>query len=93
MPPVVVLRVKLTVWPVSGLPAPSSTVKVTTEFSEIPLVEPVPARAMVLFELEVNCIEPNVGAATVTVPVAVIDVPRDVEAAVIVSAPTQPAAV
>lgn len=60
IPPTVVLRLKVTVLPLNGLPPPSTTLKATIE-DEAP---PVPAREIEGGVAETNCIEPTVGGVT-----------------------------
>jgi len=83
IPPTAVLNANVTVFPLSGFPPVSTTLKITCEVD----TPPVPANEMLLGVADMNWIEPTVGGVT-TKLVAADVTPAAV--AVIVSVPAQP---
>lgn len=60
MPPTLVLRLRVTLCPLSGFPVASNTLKLTSDVS----VPPIPFREMLAGVAETNWIEPVVGGVT-----------------------------
>jgi len=78
IPPKVVLRPKVTLFPLIPCPPESTTLKVTVE-EDVP---PVPCREIVVGEAETYCSEPVVGGVTTSV-VEVDAVVPDTEAVIV----------
>lgn len=83
IPPTLVLNPKVTVFPLSGFPPVSTTLKITCEVD----IPPVPCNEMLLGVADTNWIEPTTGSAT-NKSVGADGTPAAV--AVIVSFPAQP---